>query len=78
MNEDMMGHPMSGNPDLDFVRMMIPHHRGAVDMAEMQLKYGKNPELRKLAEDIIRSQKQEIELMRKIQKELEAQQPPAR
>lgn len=53
----------TGNADSDFARGMIPHHQGAIDMAAVLLKHGKNPELRKLAWDIIRSQKQEIRLM---------------
>ncbi len=62
MNKDM---PMSsaGSVDADFVRMMIPHHQAAVDMAEVELAKGKDPELRKLASDIIVAQKKEIAQM---------------
>ena len=50
----------TGNPDRDFVRMMLPHHQGAIDMAKVELQYGKDPMLRKLAEDIIKAQQPEI------------------
>ena len=56
------GMPMqfSGNADVDFVKSMIPHHQGAVDMAKVELQYGKDPELRKMAERIIADQEKEI------------------
>ena len=54
----------TGQPDRDFVTMMMPHHRGAVDMARIELQYGKDPELRKLAEDIVKAQEQEIDAMK--------------
>lgn len=58
----------SGNPDIDFVKGMIAHHQGAVDMAKIQLKYGKDPEMRRLAENIISSQEVEIKEMKKWMK----------
>ena len=62
MHRDMMVAP-SGDPDRDFAMMMIPHHRGAVDMARIQLQFGKDPVLRRLAEGIIVEQLQEIGVM---------------
>jgi len=54
----------SGDVDRDFVAMMIPHHQGAVDMAQAELRYGRNEQLRRLAQEIIVSQSQEIAAMR--------------
>ncbi len=58
--DDKMMHgmtaPMTGDPDQDFVAGMLPHHQGAVDMAKVELLYGKDPVLRRLAQEIIVSQ----------------------
>ena len=55
---------MTGDPDVDFIKGMMPHHQGAIDMANVQLQYGKDPDARKLAEDIIKAQNTEIAFMK--------------
>lgn len=59
----------SGDVDRDFVASMIPHHQGAIDMAEAELLYGKNERLRRIAQEIIVTQQQEIAAMRQALKE---------
>ncbi len=60
-----MSIPFSGNADVDFVKGMVPHHQGAVEMAKIVLQYGKDPALKKLARDVIRAQDKEIAFMQK-------------
>lgn len=54
----------TGDVDHDFVAMMVPHHQGAIDMAQAELQYGRNPQLKTIAQEIIVDQMQEIVLMR--------------
>jgi hypothetical protein len=63
MMADMTIKP-TGDVDRDFVAMMVPHHQGAVDMAKAELKYGHNEQLRRLAQEIVVTQQQEITAMR--------------
>jgi Domain of unknown function (DUF305) len=63
MMKDMAVKP-SGNIDADFTAMMIPHHQGAVDMAQAELRYGHNRKLRRIARNIIAGQRQQIAAMK--------------
>jgi uncharacterized protein (DUF305 family) len=65
MMNDMHAPGYTGDPDIDFLAMMIPHHQGAVEMARLQLLHGRDPAARRLAEDIIASQTVEIEGMKR-------------
>ena len=68
MNQDMAAAPMNGSADQTFVAMMVPHHQGAVTMAQAELRYGRDPALRRLASGIILAQNQEIDRMQRWQK----------
>jgi hypothetical protein len=61
---EAMNVTFTGNADADFVKGMIPHHQGAVDMAKVVLAFGNDPEIRTLAEAVIRAQEAEIVMMR--------------
>jgi uncharacterized protein (DUF305 family) len=61
----------SGNSDVDFVRLMVPHHQAAIDMAKTQLLYGKDAQMRRLAQEIITDQQLEIDLMERWLKQQE-------
>lgn len=63
MMKDMESAPMTGDTDKDFLAMMIPHHEGAIEMARLVLVHGKDPLVRRLAEEIIASQTIEIQAM---------------
>src|SRR5260370_23466323 len=78
MDQAMMAAPMTGDPDHDFSSMMIPHHQGAIDMAKALLLHGKDPALRRLAQEIIVTQQQEIEVMHLRLAALQAPSPARR
>lgn len=63
MDSGMKSAPMNGNVDHDFASMMMPHHQGAIDMAKAELIDGKDPVMRRLAEEIVVGQQSEIEVM---------------
>jgi len=54
----------TGDVDADFAATMIPHHQGAIEMAQAELRYGRNERLRRIAQEIIVTQQQEIEAMK--------------
>ncbi len=53
-----------GKPDADFALMMIPHHQGAIEMAKVELQFGADPNLRRLAQEIVVTQQSEIDVMK--------------
>lgn len=59
---------LTGNPDTDFALMMIPHHQGAIEMAKVELLFGTDPRLRRLAQEIIVTQQSEITVMQLARK----------
>jgi len=64
MKVGMMSIKPSGNNDVDFAKLMLPHHQAAIDMARTELEYGTNPQMRRLAQEIVTDQQSETELMR--------------
>lgn len=60
MDRKMAGMQMTGDPSIDFAQMMIPHHQAAVDMAEVYLRDGHDPQLRAMSQQIVTSQRKEI------------------
>jgi uncharacterized protein (DUF305 family) len=65
MHQDM-AIEYTGDADVDFLKNMIPHHQSAVDMANIVLQYGSDPDIKTLAEEVIRTQEAEIALMREL------------
>jgi uncharacterized protein (DUF305 family) len=63
MDREMSAAPMNGNIDHDFAAMMIPHHQGAIDMAKAELRYGNDPVMRRIAQEILVDQQSEIDAM---------------
>jgi len=72
MHMSMASIKASGDIDADFVKLMIPHHLAAIDMARTQLLFGKDQQIRRLAQEIITDQQSEIELMNLWLKQYEA------
>jgi hypothetical protein len=75
MHRDMNAAPLTGNPDRDFTALMIPHHQSAADMARVYLQHAGDPKLRRLAEQILREQTEEISQLRAIAQREERQVP---
>src|ERR1700738_5336918 len=73
-----MGIRPSGDVDTDFVAMMVPHHQGAIEMAQAELRYGRNEQLRRLSQEIIVTQQQEVVAMRVVLSQPFSRPPPGR
>jgi uncharacterized protein (DUF305 family) len=74
MNRDMRSKPMTGDADQDFARMMAAHHQGAIDMARVELQYGKDPELKAMAQKVVDDQAKEIQQLQDWMKQHPAKQ----
>jgi uncharacterized protein (DUF305 family) len=59
-----MAQPYTGNADVDFMKSMIPHHQGAIDMAKVALQFAKDPEVLKLAQGVVAAQEAEVAFMK--------------
>lgn len=75
MSGSMTGMQSSGDADADFLLMMIPHHQSAIDMAVVALDHGDDPTTRRLAEQIIAAQEQEIAAMKDMLRQLGIEPP---
>ncbi len=75
MKKQMNAVPNTGNVNLDFVIEMIPHHEGGINMAKAIVRYSSNPEVTKIAENIITSQSSEIPIMQELKTKFEKEKP---
>ncbi|WP_099346378.1 DUF305 domain-containing protein [Clostridium tertium] len=78
MMKAMNAAPNTGNVNLDFVLEMIPHHEGGINMVKAIVKYGSNPEVKKIAENIITSQEAQIPIMKQLKAKFEKEKPSSK
>ena len=78
MMKAMNAAPNTRNVNLDFVLEMIPHHEGGINMAKAIVKYGSNPEVKKIAENIITSQESQIPIMQQLKAKFEKEKPSSK
>jgi uncharacterized protein (DUF305 family) len=64
MNQSMKGIKLTGNQDHDFIVLMIPHHEAAIKMSQVELKYGKDPRVKEVAEGVIKGQMKDVKHMK--------------
>lgn len=69
MHSAMQKIPSLGDPDLDFAAAMVAHHQGAIEMAKVELQFGQDVRLRRLAQEMIVTQQSEIEVMKGVLRE---------